>query len=70
MYEQPATYVWNCQHIKQLLTACGYSELDAEIWMSTKQILFNGQSACDLIGAGRTSEVERLIWQLRDCVYI
>jgi hypothetical protein len=47
-----------------------YEPMEARLWLFARQKLLNGERPADLIQAGRTDELLRVIGQLRDSVYV
>ena len=47
-----------------------YEPQEARLWLFTRQKLLDGERPAELIQAGQTTEVIRMINQLRDGVYV
>jgi len=56
-------------HIRSRL-ALFYSPAEVEQWMSSPQTRLGGKSAQELIAAGQIDQVDRLLRQLEDGVFI
>jgi len=47
-----------------------YTPEETELWLSRQQPLLNGECAIELIRAGRSVEVNRVLDQLDEAVYL
>jgi hypothetical protein len=66
---QVSNYFAEMRRMSELLTDF-YTPIEAQQWLVSKQRLLGDETPAHLIAHGRVAEVERLIEQMRDGVFL